>query len=51
MTKKGKGHVITIPNFDKDLHIRAKAAAAIAETTLRDWIKQAIREKLDREKN
>ncbi|MCK4828807.1 3-hydroxyacyl-CoA dehydrogenase [bacterium] len=43
-----KTQAITIPDLDANLHAKAKAAAAIKRITLKDWIKEAIQEKLDR---
>lgn len=44
-----KYQAITIPDLPVTLHTQAKAAAAVARQPLKAWIKQAIREKLDRE--
>ena len=42
---------INIPDIDKNLHRQAKIAAACSEITLKQWIKEAIQEKLDRKES
>ena len=49
MPKNTHTNTITIPNFDRLLYAQAKAAAALAEITLRDWIERAIRHRLEAE--
>ena len=40
---------VHIPNFPIQLHREAKIAAAVAGIPLREWIAQAVQEKLERE--
>ena len=41
---------LLIPDMPQQLQARAKAAAAMAGINLKEWVKIAIREKLDRKK-
>jgi predicted HicB family RNase H-like nuclease len=41
---------INVRNFPDDLHRSAKAAAAKEGKTLQDWFIEAVKEKLEREK-
>jgi len=41
---------INVRNFPDDLHRAAKAAAAKEGKTLQDWFIEAVREKLERDK-
>lgn len=42
--------VFNIKNFPSDIHREAKVAAAREVKTLKDWIIEAIKEKLERTK-
>lgn len=42
--------IFNIKNFPVELHRRAKAAAAIEGKSLKDWLIEAIKEKLERDK-
>jgi len=43
-------HALNIRNFPDDLHREVKVASAKEGRTIREWIIEAIKEKLDREK-
>ena len=53
-TKPGEGNDGPVKQvqllLDIDLHRQAKSAASLAGVTLRMWISQAIRERLDRQR-
>ncbi|MHC1788298.1 3-hydroxyacyl-CoA dehydrogenase [Solidesulfovibrio sp.] len=41
--------IFNIKNFPVDLHRKAKIAAVVGGKTLKDWVIEAIKEKLERE--
>jgi len=42
--------IFNIKNFPVDLHRKAKAAAAMGGQSLKDWVIEAMKEKLERSK-
>lgn len=43
--------IFNIKNFPVDLHRKAKAAAALEGKSLKDWVVEAMKEKLERSKS
>ncbi len=41
-----KGRIVQLRNFDEEVLRQVKAAAALEEKTMSDWIEEACREKL-----
>lgn len=50
LTKEGGMSAVNLKDFPEDIHRAAKVAAVKSGRSLKDWIIEAVKEKLEREK-